>query len=170
MTSRNRKKRPRSSMPFAPENRRKTGAKRSPENRRLTGDFGYKKINPSVGKATQFQPGQSGNPGGRPTKTPLTDELLELLKAVDRRGITLARRIAMVIVKKAEKGDARFVDLLFERVEGPAVQVHTVAGDENAPSINLNVADAHERLAQIIARIKARQAQTQQQGNTGGKQ
>ncbi len=148
---------------------RKKPSRKSPHSRRKTGDFGgYKRIDPTVGQATQFKPGQSGNPGGRPTKTPLTDELLELLKVADPRGVTLARRIATIICKKAEKGDSRFVNLIFDRIEGPAVQVHKIGGDDDAPPVNLNVTDAHERLAQVIERIKARQAQTATQDNTTG--
>lgn len=40
----------------------------SPENRRSSGELKQLRngADPSVGKATQFKPGQSGNPGGRP--------------------------------------------------------------------------------------------------------
>lgn len=44
---------------MAPENRRKTGSTRGRTRRRATGPSGR-------GGATRFQPGQSGNPGGRP--------------------------------------------------------------------------------------------------------
>jgi len=158
MTSRSRKKPSRKSSSRPPQNRRKTGGKLL---------FG-KGIDPAIGKPTQFKPGQSGNAGGRPTKTPLTDELLELLKVADPRGVTLARRIATIICKKAEKGDSRFVNLIFDRIEGPAVQLHKIGGDDDAPPVKLSVTDAHERLAQVIERIKARQAQTATQDNTTG--
>jgi len=40
-----------------------------PENKHNTR---FRGPSPDVGRATQFKPGQSGNPGGRPKKTPLT--------------------------------------------------------------------------------------------------
>ena len=41
-----------------------------PENRHKTG---FRGPSPDVGKATQFRPGQSPNPGGRPKRKPMTD-------------------------------------------------------------------------------------------------
>ena len=44
--------------------------KKMPQNRHKTG---FRGPSSDVGRDTQFKPGQSGNPGGRPKKTPYTD-------------------------------------------------------------------------------------------------
>src|SRR5215469_3833713 len=41
-----------------------------PQNRHKTG---FRGPSPDVGKATQFQPGNRANPGGRPKRRPMTD-------------------------------------------------------------------------------------------------
>ncbi len=68
-----------------------------------------------------FQPGQSGNPGGRPKKTPLADAYRGLLGRVvpgDRNGRSYAEAIAGKVVAKALAGDIRAVQELADRVEG----------------------------------------------------
>lgn len=45
-----------------------------PQNKHSSGKKqGFRGPSPDVGKATQFKPGQSGNPGGRQKKKPLTE-------------------------------------------------------------------------------------------------
>lgn len=103
-------KKPRKSVPApttgktarAPENRRKTGA-----------SFGVT-IPPEVGKATQFKPGQSGNPGGRPR----THGLLDVLRsAVDE---TVAKALVEVLIAEALKGRNPLpaIQTIFDRLEG----------------------------------------------------
>ena len=65
----------------------------------------------------QFKPGQSGNPKGRPKGSGVTDQLKALLaKEVD--GQPIAEAIAKVIMKRALKGDYKFVKEILDRVEG----------------------------------------------------
>ena len=73
-----------------------------PENRRKTGV--------PCGEATRWKPGQSGNPGGRPKRTPLSDacrEVLALPVPGDSEGRTYAQKIAAMLANKAGEGDIR---------------------------------------------------------------
>jgi hypothetical protein len=93
-----------------------------PENRDKTG---FRGPDPSVGLATQFKPGQSGNPGGRPKKTPIADACRELLNKPapdDPSGRSYAELIAERLVAKAIAGDIRAAQELADRSEGKARQ------------------------------------------------
>lgn len=65
---------------------------------------------------TRWRPGQSGNPSGRPRGTGLTDRLRALLEKDD--GAALGR-IVQAVVTAAEAGDAAFVRMLWDRLDGP---------------------------------------------------
>jgi hypothetical protein len=72
-----------------------------------------------------FQPGQSGNPGGRPKRTPLSDacrERLLLTVPGDTEGRTYAQKIAASLAEKAAEGDIRAAQELGDRAEGRARQ------------------------------------------------
>ena len=77
---------------------------------------GYKR--PPV--ATQFKPGVSGNPGGRPKKTKslqaeIRDELAELTTTADNGGgvtITKAKAVAKSLVNAAAEGNIRALAIL----------------------------------------------------------
>ena len=80
-----------------------------------------------------WRKGQSGNPGGRPKKLPLTDELRKLLAEVvpdDRQRRTFAEKIAEAVVKKAAKGNLQAVREIADRVEGKARQGIQIEGDD----------------------------------------
>jgi len=71
-----------------------------------------------------WQPGQSGNPGGRPRTKLITSELERMLEqeAPAANGKTWAAVIAEALLKKARKGDVRAIAELANRVEGKARQ------------------------------------------------
>jgi hypothetical protein len=76
-------------------------------------------------EATRWKPGQSGNPGGRPKRTPLIDAFREVLsKPVpgDMRGRTYAQAISEKLATKAVEGDIRAAQELADRAEGKARQ------------------------------------------------
>lgn len=75
-------------------------------------------------KYTQFKPGLSGNPKGRPKaaknfKTDLTEEMNELVQITEggrSKTISKQRAILKRTVEKALKGDMRAVDLIIKWV------------------------------------------------------
>ena len=77
------------------------------------------------GEATQFRPGQSGNPGGRPKTAPLSRACRDLLARTipsDPKGRTYAEAIAEALAEKAVAGDIRAAQELADRAEGRARQ------------------------------------------------
>jgi hypothetical protein len=90
-----------------------------------------------------WQPGQSGNPRGRPRGPSLRSRLRDLLEATEVGGKPLmdeqqiADLVALVIIRRALAGDPRFVKILLDRTEGAVM-----AG--GAPAEMLTARDAIE--------------------------
>ena len=65
-----------------------------------------------------WKPGESGNPGGRPKKKPLTDAYAALLaKPIpnDKEGRTFAEAIAQAMIKEAIKGKVNAASEIADR-------------------------------------------------------
>jgi hypothetical protein len=80
-----------------------------------------------------FQPGQSGNPGGRPKTKPFADALRMELAALGEDQKAL-RDVAKKLITTAlgdSKDSLPAIKELVDRTDGKAVQV--VGGDEDAP-------------------------------------
>jgi hypothetical protein len=80
-----------------------------------------------------FQPGQSGNPGGRPKNAPLSHACRELLaRAVpgDPEGRTYSEAIAGTLAERALAGDIRAAQEIADRAEGKPRQSLEI---ENSP-------------------------------------
>ena len=74
-------------------------------------------------KEYQFQPGQSGNPGGRPKGyIPFAPALRRELAKADRRNKTQMQKIAEKVVQMALKGDMDAVRWIADRVDGKVAQ------------------------------------------------
>lgn len=80
---------------------------------------------PFPNKDSQFRPGQSGNPGGRPKGPSITArvrKLLEERKTGDGRKLPgrkqFADLVAEAILKEALKGNSKILWPLLERLEG----------------------------------------------------
>jgi len=73
-----------------------------------------------ISPATEFKPGQSGNPNGRPKKLPELDKLLADVLGHDPNGdgLTAAENILNAMYKQAIKGDTRAAELLLNRGYG----------------------------------------------------
>lgn len=84
-----------------------------PQNRLKTG---FRGPSPDVGRATQFKPGSSGNPGGRPKKKPIT-ELYQKILANEEN----CKLIEASVIKTVLSGKTESILLLREmadRIEG----------------------------------------------------
>jgi hypothetical protein len=83
-------------------------------------------FDPEIGRGTRWTKGQaSPNPGGRPSKTPLTDAYRRLLETPypgDERGRSYAQRIAEVLCYEAGGGDLGAIREITDRTEGKARQ------------------------------------------------
>ena len=77
--------------------------------------------------------GVSGNPGGRPIRTPLTEVLIQMLQspcADDSEQRTYAEVIAEMLLKRACKGGIRAVREIADRVEGRPSQSLSLVTEE----------------------------------------
>lgn len=67
----------------------------------------------------RWQKGQSGNPGGRPKRKPISDAYTALLDAIDpKTGLTGAQLVAQAMFLQAFKGNVQAVKEITDRVEG----------------------------------------------------
>lgn len=83
---------------------------------------------PDVGKATQFKPGVSGNPAGRPKKLPVTEIFQELMdegvtreeiKQSIKRILTSGRMAAVLMLKEtAERLEGKVTQPVDATIEG----------------------------------------------------
>jgi hypothetical protein len=84
----------------------------------------------------RFQPGQSGNPGGRPSaRKALTDSLIkEKLEAVEHRsGKTNAERLLDAMYRQAMRGSFRCAELFLNYSMGKPVQKQVSVNAEVTP-------------------------------------
>jgi hypothetical protein len=73
----------------------------------------------SLANLRSFQPGQSGNPGGRPKKTKISDASREWLEQIDEKtGLTNAELVVLAQGKRAKKGNTTAFNALADRTEG----------------------------------------------------
>jgi len=98
-------------------------------------------------KSHLWQPGQSGNPGGKPKQKFMTEALqFHLLRPADlppHKPRNAAEAIAGQIVKQALEGDSTSQQLCYDRMEGKAIQ--TIKDEtERAP---MDIMEAARRLA-----------------------
>ena len=111
--------------------------------------------------AAQWQKGTSGNPGGRPKKTPITDELRRLLdepySGKERRfqGMTNVRALAETTFELAFAGSLAAIILIADRVEGRVPQRSEFCGPDGDPILWGGYAsreEAEQRLDFLIAK------------------
>jgi Family of unknown function (DUF5681) len=100
----------------------------SPQNRRSSGEQKQLRngADPSIGKATQFKPGQSGNPGGRP-KNDVAKQIAQAIFENNPDEIYKAFRKALL------RGNAYTFKELAERAYGKIKESREHTGAEGAP-------------------------------------
>jgi hypothetical protein len=107
-------------------------------------------------KPTQFQPGQSGNPGGRRAK-PFTAAILRIVEKKlvnDPEGRVLLDLIAQQLVTKASKGCLASIRECADRLEGTPARSIALGGDGGSPIpfINVTPAENEQRLQFLLAK------------------
>lgn len=100
--------------------------------------------------------GVSGNPGGRPRETPLTDACRELLSKPapdDASGRSYAEAIAEQLGKQALAGDVHAAREIADRAEGKARQAMEVSGPEGESLDLWEMTDEQleARVAELVA-------------------
>lgn len=107
-------------------------------------------VDPAVGQATQFQPGESGNPAGKPKGTKhLSTWIQELLndenfKATIRRGLEIVdyegapiKAIIQAQIILALNGDTKAFDTLAKRGYGDKLEVTGADGEALIPVVRI---------------------------------
>ncbi len=120
-------------------------------------------------KETQFKPGQSGNPAGRPKGVPNTKTRLQrILNLIEEHKnpvtgelekFTVAELLDMQQVIKARKGDTKAYQILLDRLEGrPQQSVDMTTNGKDLPTpilngiegINVSANDGGEEVTGLI--------------------
>ncbi len=117
------------------------------------------KLPPAL-EAKKFQPGVSGNPGGRPTK-PFTAALLRIVEKKitgDKEGRNLLDAIAQQLVAKASKGDLASIREMVDRIEGTPARSMEVTGPGGGAIMIENMTPEQKR--QRIAELEAKRRGT----------
>ena len=112
-----------------------------PDSEQPAQNSGESKSHPGSENLRPWQPGQSGNPGGRPKRKPLTDAYAALLdKPIPPdmarqlkldESTTYAQVIAMSLVREAVKGKVNAAAEVADRVEGKITQ--PISGPDEGP-------------------------------------
>lgn len=90
-----------------------------------------------------FKPGVSGNPGGRPKKTPLTDLFSEMLDQPET--IEMVRKSVVEMIKSGRMVSQLMLKEMAERVEGKVSQTLELNGDLTL-TISERMKKAEERI------------------------
>ncbi len=84
---------------------------------------------------TQWKPGQSGNPNGRPPKAWTMSSLIEeaLEEVEEKTGKSFKSLVAKRLAHMAVGGDIQAIKEINNRMDGKPVQRQILAGDEENP-------------------------------------
>ncbi|MGB8799438.1 MAG: DUF5681 domain-containing protein [Candidatus Acidiferrales bacterium] len=126
--------------------------RKKPGNRLKSGD---RRGNPKIaeaGKATRFQPGNSGNKSGRPRDivSQVMREMLPEPCPLDKNGLAWAEAIALAVFKKALRGDVRAAAEVFDRTEGRPKQSVQLSATAEVRTIPTSLEEIDRRLLELI--------------------
>ena len=117
-----------------------------------------------LGKDTRFQPGQSGNPLGRPKWKLLSDtyraKLAELVPG-DKRGRNYAEAIADAAFAAALEGQIGAIQEIADRTEGKPAQAIALSGDLH---VTMTVEEIDARLNELLKTAQAREQARRESG------
>lgn len=89
-----------------------------------------------MSKETQFKPGQSGNPAGRPKSKPFREAIQRALEEAGDDKASL-QAVATALVGKALMGDVPAIKELADRMDGKVAQA-IIGGEEEDPEIKVS--------------------------------
>lgn len=100
--------------------------------------------------------GVSGNPGGRPKKKLISDELERLLQeeAPGGTGKTWASVIAESLLRQAAKGDVRAISELVNRVEGKPLQAVNLDVNSSSEIDSMTDEELRQRLTELWEELR----------------
>jgi hypothetical protein len=81
-----------------------------------------------------FQPGQSGNPNGRPKTRPFKDALRKAIEAAGDDNSAL-KLVAAALLAKAQEGDVPAIKEIADRLDGKVAQ--PISGDDEGDAIKV---------------------------------
>jgi hypothetical protein len=116
-------------------------------------------LNPKM-LACQWQKGESGNPTGRPRKSPVSDALRELIdqeysgREKRFRGLTNCQVLATRLFEQAIAGDLGAAKEVADRIQGKAPQSVTMGGPEGGAIafMSLSREENEKRIMELLAR------------------
>jgi Family of unknown function (DUF5681) len=117
--------------------------RRKPNNREKTGTTPYHVGPGKPPKGTQFKPGHTGNPKGRPKGSSLQRLLKDLLE-FEAGGKSSGELIVEQLIKKACRGNLKAIEIVLDRIEGKARQRIDVGGTDGAP-IPISIVETIDR-------------------------
>lgn len=105
-----------------------------------TGNNGGIKRRGNVDNLRMWQPGQSGNPNGRPRRKPITEELEKLLEEIDptdkKHRRTFKKRIVEALAFQIiKKGNVAAFTEIADRIEGKVAQRQEHTGVDGGPVV-----------------------------------
>jgi len=111
-----------------------------------------------LGKPYQFQPGQSGNPGGRPRSlvATISEELRRLLRSEcseDPQRRTWAEVIAEKLCRMALEGNVQAINEIGDRTEGRPSMAVTLGG---GLSLTMSDEERAQKMVELTQRIQSR--------------
>lgn len=95
-----------------------------------------KKIDPNIGKKTQFKKGQSGNPKGRPKLPDLREIMQKVLGEEGQNGMTAVEVIFLAQRAKAIKGDTKAAEWLMDHGYGKIKQTIDMNGSMEIKNVS----------------------------------
>ena len=104
-----------------------------------------REFDPSIGKATQFQPGVCPNPGGRPKSKFISDRLRTALEEGD------ADVIADKLLTSAKAGEITAIKEVADRTEGKPQQSVKMSGSVAFDSLSDD--ELKEKMRQLLAEL-----------------
>jgi hypothetical protein len=95
----------------------------------------------------KFQPGQSGNPGGRRKGSRnLTARLREIVEREAKDGKDYGDLVMEALVKAAKKGDVKAIAIMLDRIDGKLGSVET---DDSEQARRINIPESDARSEQV---------------------